>query len=106
LGPQLTVVFLPGNPGFLVVSGEIDLCTVPHLQGCLRRAVRAAPSGAAVMVDLSAVRFIDGRGLAALVEAEAYACVRGISLVFADVPANITRLLKIAGLSLRGATSS
>jgi len=36
------------------------------------------------------------------VEAEAYATVRGTRLVFADVPAGITRLLTITGLSLSG----
>jgi anti-anti-sigma factor len=106
MGPQLTIVYLPGDPGFLAVRGEVDLCTVPRLEGCLRRAVRAAPPGAAVMVNLSAVSFIDARGLWALAEAEAYACVRGIRLVFADVPASITRLLAIAGLSLRGVASA
>ena len=44
--------------------------------------------------------------LAALVEADAYACVRGVGLVFAAVPDSITRLLMITGMSLRGSAPS
>ena len=106
MGPQLTIVSVPGDPGCLAVFGEIDICTAPGLRGGLRGAVQAAPRGAAVMVDLSAVNFIDARGLSALVEAEAYASVRGIHLVFSGVSAGITRLLTITGLNLRGSVVS
>jgi anti-anti-sigma factor len=104
--PQLMIVNLAGKPGCFAVCGEIDIYTVPDLQDALRRAVQAAAPGAAIMVDLSAVGFIDVRGLAALVEADAYACVRGVGLVFAAVPDSITRLLMITGMSLRGSAPS
>jgi len=100
--PQFAIVRLPEDPDCLAVLGEIDICTAPQLRGSLRSAVRAAGRGTLVMVDLSAVSFIDARGLTTLVEAEAYASVRGIRLVFAGVPAGVTRLLTIIGLSLTG----
>jgi anti-anti-sigma factor len=84
------------------VRGEIDIYTSPVLRGSLHGAVHSATPGAVITVDLSAVEFIDARGLTTLVEAEAYATVRGTRLVFADVPAGITRLLTITGLSLSG----
>jgi anti-sigma B factor antagonist len=102
MGPQLTIVYLPGDPCSLAVCGEIDIYTAPHLEVGLRHAVLSASPGAAITADLSAVSFIDARGLTALVEAEAYAIVRGVALVFAGVPASITRLLTITGLRLRG----
>jgi anti-sigma B factor antagonist len=102
MGPQLTLVYQPEHPRSLVVRGEIDIYTVPDLQDCLRLAVQGDPPGAVVTVDLSEVSFIDSRGLTALVEAEAYASVRGIRLLFARIPSTISRVLRITGLSLNG----
>jgi anti-sigma B factor antagonist len=99
--PEFTIVRLPSDHG-LAVRGEIDIYTAAGLRDSLRSTVRAATQGTVVMVDLSAVTFIESRGLTTLVEAEAYASVRGIRLVFADVPAAITRLLSLTGLSLSG----
>jgi anti-sigma B factor antagonist len=98
--PGFTIVRLPCDQDSLAVRGEIDICTAPDLRDGLRDAVQAATRGTVIMVDLSAVSFTDSRGLTALVEAEAYAHVRGMRLVFAGVPAGITRLLAITGLSL------
>jgi anti-sigma B factor antagonist len=98
--PGFKIVRFPSDHGSLAVRGEIDICTAPDLRDGLRDAVHAATRGTVVMADLSAVRFIDSCGLTTLVEAEAYAAVRGIRLLFADVPAGITRLLTITGLSL------
>jgi anti-sigma B factor antagonist len=97
--PGFTIARTPSDHGSLTVRGEIDVCTAPDLRDGLRSAVHAVTRGTAVKVDLSAVSFIDSRGLTALVEAEAYASVRGIRLVFTEVPARITRLLTLTGLS-------
>jgi anti-anti-sigma factor len=104
--PQLTIVQLSGSPGSLAVCGEVDIHTVPDLRGSLHGAVHAASPGTVITVDLSAVSFIDACGLTTLVEADAYSSVRGIRLVFADVPANIARLLALIGLSLPAAPSA
>ncbi|HXL96014.1 MAG TPA: STAS domain-containing protein [Streptosporangiaceae bacterium] len=81
MGPQPTLVYQPGNPRSLAGCGEIDVYTAPDLKNSLRLAVQGDPPGAAVTVDLSAVSFIDARGLMTLMEAEAYASVRGILLL-------------------------
>jgi anti-sigma B factor antagonist len=104
--PGFTITRAPSDHGSLAVHGEIDVSTAPDLRDGLRNAVHAATRGTAVMVDLSAVSFIDSRGLTALVEAEAYASVRGIRLAFTDVPAGIIRLLTLTGLSLSGPEAS
>jgi hypothetical protein len=65
----------PGTPPPWQFRGEIDICTVPDLRDSLRHAIQTASRGADVLVDLSAVTFINARGLTALVEAEAYASV-------------------------------
>lgn len=107
MGPQLTVVHREDNPGHVVVAGEVDICTAPDLRGSLCRAVEMAAGepGAVVTVDLSAVSFIDACGLRLLAVTDAYACVRGVRLVFASTPASITRLLRITRLTPPGLDS-
>jgi anti-anti-sigma factor len=104
MGPQLTIVGNADEPGRLVVSGEVDLCTAPDLHDTLCRAVDTAIGEfrAVITVDLSSVTFIDARGLNVLAVSEAYACVRGIRMLFADVPVSIVRLLRIVRLSVDG----
>jgi anti-anti-sigma factor len=48
-----------------VVNGELDLHTVPELDGPLQE----APGDAAVLVDLSSCEFIDSTGIALIVRA-------------------------------------
>lgn len=104
MGSQFAVVHREDNPAYIAVAGEVDIQTAPDLHGSLCRAVEmaAGQAGAVVTVDLSAVSFIDGRGLGVLAVADAYACVRGVRLVFASVPAFITRLLGITRVTLQG----
>jgi anti-sigma B factor antagonist len=102
--PQLTILHLAGKPIAVLVSGEVDIYTAPDLHRSLCRAADggAGESGAVVTVDLSAVSFIDARGLSTLVTGEAYAWVRGVRMLFTGLSPGITRLLRITGLSLRG----
>jgi anti-anti-sigma factor len=104
MGPQLRIVRNPDEPDTLLVSGEVDLCTAPNLHDTLCRAVDTAVKepGTAITVDLSSVTFIDARGLNVLAVSEAYACVRGVRMLFADVPVSIVRLLRIVRLSVDG----
>jgi anti-anti-sigma factor len=104
MGPQLTIVRNLNEPGILLVSGEVDLCTAPDLHDTLCRAVDAAigEHRAVITVDLSAVTFIDGRGLNVLAVSEAYGHVRGVRVRFAGVPVSIVRLLRIVRLSVDG----
>jgi anti-anti-sigma factor len=88
----------------VVVAGEIDICTAQYLHGSLCRAAETAVGepGAVVTVDMSDVTFIDACGLRVLAVADAYACVRGVRMMFTSVPASISRLLRITGLSPPG----
>ena len=79
----------------LTLGGELDLATVPVLQERLDRAVRV---GAAVVIDLSGLRFIDSCGLQMLVRAERQ--VRGSSgqLVLVRGPRAVHRAFELTNL--------
>jgi anti-sigma B factor antagonist len=102
MGPQLTIFQVGDAPGLVVVSGEIDVYTASDLQDSLNHAAEAAAGTEepAVTVDLSGVTFVDARGLSVLVAAEAYACVRGVRMLFTGISPGIVRLLRVTGLSL------
>jgi anti-sigma B factor antagonist len=102
VGPEFVIVHLATRPCHVVVRGEIDICTAPALHEALCAAAEAAVRRPAAMltVDLSAVSFIDARGLSALIVAEAYACVRGVRMLLTGRSASLTRLLQVTGLRL------
>jgi len=83
--------------GIVVASGEIDLATVPRL----REAITAHLAGGLVnlLLDLSAVTFIDSTGLGVLVGAGKKAAGLGGSVQLVCDNARILRLLDITGLS-------
>jgi len=54
-----------GTGAVVVATGEIDLCTAPRLREALLSASRAA---ARVVLDLTAVTFLDSSGLAVLID--------------------------------------
>jgi anti-sigma B factor antagonist len=51
----------------LLVEGEVDIATAPRLLSALNRAVPEAPRS--LVIDLSAVGFMDSTGLALLINA-------------------------------------
>ena len=55
-----------GDHTVLALAGEIDLYTAPRLQSELTRALSAADA-AQIVVDMSAVDFLDSTGLGVLV---------------------------------------
>ncbi|GAA0900542.1 STAS domain-containing protein [Pseudonocardia zijingensis] len=71
-----------GSVSVLTVSGDIDLTSGPRLRAALDELLDApaerVPSG--VVVDLTAVGFLDSAGLAVLVDAHEHAAQRGIDL--------------------------
>jgi hypothetical protein len=69
----------PARPQPRRGAGDIDLATAPDLHTHLCAAIDAMISnaGGVVIVDLSAVTFMDASGLTALIRAEARACGRG-----------------------------
>lgn len=81
----------------LVVSleGDVDLQNSPAVRKILLAAVdRRRP----VVVDLSAVAYIDSSGIAALVEALQRSRTNGIELVLASVSGAALRVLQLARL--------
>jgi anti-anti-sigma factor len=64
-----------GRHELLAVEGEIDIATSPRLIAALNEAV--TDSAGAVVVDLSAVAFMDSTGLALLIRAQRRMSRRG-----------------------------
>jgi anti-sigma B factor antagonist len=102
MGQPFAVVHSADDPGLIVVTGEVDIYTAPELRGSLFSAIEtaAAASTVAVTVELSSVSFIDARGLRVLVVAEAYACVRGVRILFTGFSPSARKLIRITGSSL------
>src|SRR5207253_5536187 len=84
-----------GLPLRLVVTGELDLATIERLQSILGR---ARAEGAAVVIDLARVEFIDVAGLDALIRAQRTAADQGWDLSFLPrVSEPVERLLGLLG---------
>jgi anti-anti-sigma factor len=78
----------------LLVSGEIDLSTAPQLGPALEDAVG---SGAALIVDLTRVGFLDSAGVRVLAVADARATAQGGRLLL--VPSEpVSHVFEISGL--------
>ena len=95
----VTTETVPGAT-VLSVSGEIDLHTAPGLRAALEPAVQAArEQGTAVVVDLSAVSFLDSTGLGELVGAHKALAESGERLHVVAVGDRVPRLLGLTGLT-------
>jgi anti-anti-sigma factor len=79
----------------LTLGGELDLASVPLLQEQLDRAMRGR---AAVVIDLSGLRFIDSCGLRTLVGAERQLHGSGGRLVLVRGPRAVHRLFELTRL--------
>lgn len=75
------------------LAGELDLSTIPRLEG---RLIRQARSGPRLVVDMSAVTFIDSSGIALLLRTHR-AAVDGIRTVIAE-GSQVERVLRLAGI--------
>lgn len=95
--PPLTVVSAPDAEGDIVVvaSGEVDLATAHGLQEVLRRAAGERQAGAGVVLDCSAVRYLDSTGLRVLVDMRA---LLGAGFVLRAPSPAVRRLLRLTGL--------
>ncbi len=62
----------------IVVEGDVDIATVPRLRDALEQALASSP--ASVLIDLSAVEFVDSSGLRFLLRANQQAQRGGWSL--------------------------
>ncbi|GAA0393023.1 hypothetical protein Acor_63190 [Acrocarpospora corrugata] len=79
-------------------AGEVDLVGKPLLYGCVRAALRTHHEGLLV-IELSAVTFMDAQGLSALVLSRRHAVRHQRALALAGVPDAVRRLLQITALS-------
>lgn len=84
-----------GETTVLHADGEIDLTTAPELRSSIERAQRA--TGHDVVLDLTAIDFIDSTGLSVLVDGARAARAGGNAFdVVAD--GHLRELLRITGL--------
>jgi anti-anti-sigma factor len=80
----------------VVVVGELDMATAPHLTSALDAVARAEPER--VVVDLASVSFLDSSGLAALFLAQARLQEGGGVLVLGPISTSVRSVLQMAGL--------
>lgn len=84
------------NGKVIRTQGEIDLSNVSSLRAALDEALAASPEGFAV--DLSASRYIDSSGIAALVYAYKHLHARGGRLALVVTDHFLMRILSITNL--------
>lgn len=80
-----------GSPSVLHLRGEIDLAVADDLRAGLEQAQAADP---AFVIDMTAVTFIDARGLRVILEV---AAERKTPLTLVNAPL-VARLIKLVGL--------
>lgn len=85
-----------GDVGIVSVSGEVDMYTAPQLKECLVDLIEGAATR--IVVDLSAVTFIDSTALGVLIGGvrRLHAAGGAMSLVVTSRP--VERVLSITGL--------
>ena len=86
---------LEGRERVLSLGGEIDLETVASLIQALRK---ATDTGHSVIVDLSAVTYMDSQGIRALRNAHQQALTNGGMLRLRGCHGVVDRVLKLVGL--------
>jgi anti-sigma B factor antagonist len=95
---QLTTRYINGHQ-VIAVTGEIDICTTTAMHVYLLDADTTCRNGDRdLVVDLSAVTFMDASGLAVLLRADRRSRQAGGRLRLAAPTARITRLLAITNL--------
>ncbi|MCW2942039.1 MAG: anti-anti-sigma factor [Actinomycetia bacterium] len=86
----------------ITVTGEVDLCTSPALHDYLHDAATTIPGttqgGGDLVLDLSALTFMNSSGLRVLLQADQRAARTGSRLRLAAMTAPITRLLMLMRL--------
>ena len=83
-----------GDVLVLSLAGELDLANVPALREALRSAVERSPKR--LVVDLTAVTFVDSTVLGALVEARSG--IGGDAFALAAPGLEVRRALEVSGL--------
>jgi anti-anti-sigma factor len=81
----------------VIVRGDIDLASAGDFESALRKALESSP--ASIVVDLTALSFIDSSGLRVLVSLSKEAESRGATLGLRNIPRHAQRVLDITGLT-------
>lgn len=90
-----------GREAVVVVSGDLDLATVPRLDAELGDVLALdgeAPALERVVVDLSGVDFVDSSGLTALIKTNRRAKDDGLAFVLRAPSARVMRTLELTQL--------
>jgi anti-anti-sigma factor len=80
---------------FLGLYGELDLVSAAAFDDELERAIEATPT---IIVDLSALQFVDSAGMRSLVVACRRAEAERRKLRFLRPPRDVARVLKLTGI--------
>jgi anti-sigma B factor antagonist len=90
---------VPGGAGRATVaaSGQIDLATAPQLAKALAQARSEGTSE--IVVDLSAVDFMDSAGVRVLVQAARESTEAGVQLFLQGAQGWVARVLEITGVA-------
>jgi anti-sigma B factor antagonist len=88
-----------GRDGLVIVTlkGELDIMSAPAARERLLSLLR--PDASLLVVDMSAVRYADASGLAALVSTQRRAVLLGGALRLAALRPEVARVLAVTGLS-------
>ena len=97
--PELTAtVSRSGRATVVTVAGELDLATAARLRARLRAVADQSPAPSRVVVDLADLRFVDGTGMAVLVEAQRMLTAAGSRLVLRSPSATTRRVVRLLQL--------
>lgn len=84
-----------GTNTVLVLTGELDLATVPELESALEKAEKESLS---IVLDLSGLQFVDCSGLHSFVSAAQRITNAGGELKLIAGPAHVQRLFSLTGV--------
>jgi anti-sigma B factor antagonist len=88
-----------GDAVVVAVEGELDLFTAPFLRDEVREAIKL--DGSRLVLDLTALSFMDSSGLSVLIEAWRLATSQGGGVALAAPQAPVARILRTTGLDRR-----
>jgi anti-sigma B factor antagonist len=80
----------------VAISGEVDADNCAEMGASL---LQSGPSGAELVVDVSALAFIDSSGISELLRVREAMAEAGGSMVLRDPTNNVRRVLEITGLT-------
>jgi anti-sigma B factor antagonist len=96
LGNGVVNVLRDGDLTRIVIVGDLDMSTVARVRLVVESACQSKPAN--VVVDLSAVEFVDSHGLHLLVETQRRVTADGCALVVVPPPDAIRRVFELTGL--------